>query len=87
MGSCYDKVYHTFEEGDEVYIEKGHWKAISANTPYSVLRCYRPRGYVGDYPVVLIELMTDGGFKSSYASDRFLKTERQLRQDKLNKLI
>jgi hypothetical protein len=76
-----------FEEGDEVYTDKSTWKAINANVPYIVQRCYKPQGYIEGYPVIMIELITDRGFKSSYASDRFLKTERQLRQDKINEVL
>jgi hypothetical protein len=85
--SCYDRTYHVFEEGDEVYTDKSTWKSIRANVPYIVQRCYKPGGYVEGYPVVMIELVTDRGFKSPYASDRFLKTERQLREDKIKEVL
>jgi hypothetical protein len=85
--SCYDKIYHTFKEGDEVYTEKTTWKAISAHKPYIVLKCYKPQGYIKSYPVIMIELMSDGGYLSRYATDRFLKTEAQLRQDKVELLL
>lgn len=86
-GSCYDRVYPVFSEGDEVYTEKKHFKAISSNTPYTVLRCYRPSGYVDGYPIVMIEIMSDLGFISCYATDRFLKTPCQIRHDKIKEIL
>jgi hypothetical protein len=68
--SCYDKVYHSFKEGDEVYIKNSHFKAIKLNNPYTVLKCYKPLGYIDGYP-----------------SDRFLKTKRQLREDRIKEII
>ena len=67
-----DKVYKEFNVGDEVYTEKVTWKAITANKPYIVLACYKPEGYVDDYPVRVIELKTDIGFISRYATDKFI---------------
>jgi hypothetical protein len=82
-----DKVYKEFNVGDEVYSEKKTWKAISANKPYIVLACYKPDGYVDDYPVRVIEVKTDIGFISRYATDKFHKTETQIRQDKINEIL
>lgn len=56
MTSCYDRTYHVFKEGDEVYTEKKSWKAIRSNAPYIVQRCYKPQGYIEGYPVIMVEL-------------------------------
>lgn len=85
--TVYDRKYKTFNEGDEVYTDKYNWKAISANKPYIVLKCYTPPGYIKDYPVLLIDIMTDGGFVSRYATDKFHKTEAQIRQDKIDSIL
>lgn len=82
-----DKIYKEFNVGDEVYTEKETWKAISANKPYIVLACYKPDGYVDDYPVRVIDIKTDKGFISRYATDKFYKTYTQIRQDKINKIL
>lgn len=82
-----DKVYKEFNVGDEVYTEKETWKAISAKKPYIVLACYKPDGYVDDYPVRVIEVKTDIGFISRYATDKFQKTDTQIRQDKINEIL
>jgi hypothetical protein len=82
-----DKVYKEFNVGDEVYTKKETWKAISANKPYIVLACYTPPGYVDDYPVKVIELKTDIGFIARYATDKFHKTDTQIRQDKINEIL
>lgn len=84
--SCKDRLYPIFKEGDEVYTDH-KYRSIQKYKPYTVLRCYRPHGYIDSYPVVLIEVYTDRGFKSSYSSDKFKKTETQIRQDKLDHLI
>ena len=82
-----DKVYKEFNVGDEVYTHKVTWKAITANKPYIVLACYKPDGYVDDYPVRVIDIKTDKGFISRYATDKFYKTETQIRQDKINEIL
>ena len=85
--SCYKRTYHIFEEGDEVYTDKRHFKSVTAWKPYIVLKCYRPGGYVADFPVVVIDIMSDKGFISTYATDRFIKTERQIRDDKIQEIL
>jgi hypothetical protein len=82
-----DKVYKEFNVGDEVYTEKKTWKSISANTPYIVLSCYKPPGYIDDYQIRVIEIETDKGFISRYATDKFHKTESQIREDKINEIL
>jgi hypothetical protein len=82
-----DKVYKEFNVGDEVYTHKVTWKSITANKPYIVLSCYKPEGYVDDYPVRVIDIKTDKGFISRYATDKFHKTEMQIRQDKINEIL
>jgi len=85
--TCYEKVYHVFSEGDEVYTEKIHYKSIRPNRPYTVLKCYKPPGFIEGYPVIMIDLMTDGGYVSRFATDRFIKTSRQLREDKIKSIL
>lgn len=85
--SCYDKVYHTFKEGDEVFTDKKHFKSISAFTNYRVIRCYKPQGFIDGYPIMMIEIMTDRGFISNYATDRFHKSPTQIRDDKINSIL
>lgn len=85
--SCRDKIYKEFNVGDEVYTKKETWRAISPNKPYVVLAFYKPDGYVDDYPVRVIDIVTDKGFISRYATDKFNKTKRQIRQDKINEIL
>lgn len=85
--TVYDRKYKTFNEGDEVYTTKHTWRAITANKPYIVLKCYTPPGYVSGYPVKVIELMTDGGYISKYATDKFEKTDAQIRQDRIDSIL
>jgi hypothetical protein len=42
---------------------------------------------VDDYPVRVIDIKTDKGFISRYATDKFYKTETQIRQDKINEIL
>jgi len=81
------KKYNKFKSGDEVYTEKPNWKAITANKPYIVLKYYKPPGFVDDYKVRMIEVMSDKGFISRYATDKFKKTESQIRHDKLIEVL
>lgn len=81
------KKYNKFKSGDEVYTDKPNWKAITANKPYIVLKCYKPPGFIDDYKGRMIEVMSDKGFISRYATDKFKKTESQIRQDKLNEIL
>lgn len=86
-GGCYDKIYPIFNEGDEVFTTKETYKAISSNKPYIVLRCYTPPGFIDGYPVKMIEVVNDCGYISRYSTDKFKKTDRQLRADKVNNLL
>lgn len=81
------KNYKEFKEGDEVYTHKPNWKAISANKPYIVLKCYKPPGYIDEFQLRVIDIETDKGFISRYATDKFYKTEQQIRQDKLDEIL
>ena len=78
-----DRHYPIFEEGDEVYTES-RYKAIETNKPYKVLRCFKANGLTN---VTVIEIMTDFGYTSTYASYRFKKTESQLRDDKIKEIL
>lgn len=81
------KKYKEFKVGDEVYTEKANWRSISANKPYIVLACYTPPGFVENCPFKVIEVKTDLGFISKYATDKFHKTATQLREDKINNIL
>jgi hypothetical protein len=80
-----DRVYPQFEPGDEVFTTKESWKAIGANKPYRVVNCHKKPGMTID--IWVITLVTDGGYESEYASYKFQKTERQLREDKLKMIL
>ena len=79
--------YRVFNEGDEVFTTSKHYKSIVANKTYTVIKCYRPWGFVSDFPIMKIDIMTDRGYISSYATDRFFKTPAQERQDKISEII
>jgi hypothetical protein len=79
-----DRVYPQFEVGDEVFTTKESLKSIEANKPYTVVKCYKKPGMTID--ILVVTLVTDGGYQGEYASYKFQKTERQLREDKLNDL-
>lgn len=80
------KKYKDFLPGDEVKTHKDNWRSISANVPYIVLSCYTP--ILEDNPVVrVIDIMTDKGFINRYATDKFVKTDRQIRDDKLKDIL
>ena len=80
-----DRHYPIFEPGDEVFTTKESWKAITANKPYEVVKCHKKPGMTVD--IWVITLVTDGGYQSEYASYKFQKTERQLREDKLKTIL
>ena len=80
-----DRHYPQFEVGDEVFTTKESWKAIEANKPYQVMKCHKKPGMTID--IWVITLITDGGYESEYASYKFQKTERQLREDKIKLLL
>jgi hypothetical protein len=80
-----DRHYPQFEPGDEVFTTKHNWKSITANKPYTVISCHKQPGMTID--IYVITLITDGGYKSEYASYQFQKTNRQLRQDKINNIL
>ena len=80
-----DRNYPIFEPGDEVFTTREHWKPITANKPYEVVKCYKKPGMTID--IWIITLVTDGGYESEYATYHFKKTERQLREDKLKTIL
>lgn len=82
-----EKIYKEFNIGDEVFTEKETWKCISANTPYIVLACYKPPGYIERCLIKVIEIKNDKGIISRYATDKFHKTNTQIREDKLNEIL
>ena len=80
-----DRIYPIFEVGDEVFTTKESWKAIGANKPYRVVKCHKKPGMTID--IWVITLVTDVGYESEYASYKFQKTERQIREDKLKMIL
>lgn len=80
-----DRHYPQFEVGDEVFTTKESWKAIVPNKPYRVVKCHKKPGMTID--IWVITLKTDVGYESEYASYKFQKTERQLREDKLKMIL
>ena len=84
-----DRHYPEFEPGTEVFTTKKSWKSITANKPYQVVRCYKKPGTTVN--IMLVTLVTDGGYESEYASYHFSKTERQIlmeqREDKLKTIL
>jgi hypothetical protein len=80
-----DRHYPIFEVGDEVFTNKDTWKAITANKPYTVIKCHKKPGLTID--IWVITLVTDFEYKSEYASYQFQKTQKQIREDKLKSLI
>ncbi len=84
-----DRHYPDFEPGTEVFTTKKSWKAITANKPYQVVRCYKKPGMTVN--ILLVVLITDGGYENEYASYHFSKTERQIlmeqREDKIKSIL
>ena len=80
-----DRHYPIFEVGDEVFTTKSSWKAIESFKPYRVVKCHKKPGMTID--IWVITLVTDVGYQSEYASYKFQKTERQLREDKLKMIL
>jgi len=84
-----DRHYPEFEPGTEVFTTKESWKAITANKPYQVVRCYKKPGMTVN--IMLVTLVTDGGYENEYASYQFQKTERQIlmeqREDKIKSIL
>jgi hypothetical protein len=79
------KAYETTGVLPEVFTTKESWKAITANKPYEVVKCHKKPGMTVD--IWVITLVTDGGYQSEYASYKFQKTDRQLREDKLKTIL
>ncbi len=82
-----DRNYPIFNVGDEVYTENGSWSGIRPRIPYTVLKCFKKPGMIESCKIIMLELQTDIGYKSSYATYHFKKTERQLREDKIKEIL
>ena len=61
-----DRHYPQFEPGDEVFTTKKRFKAITANKPYTVVKCHKKSGMTID--IYVVTLVTDSGYESEYAS-------------------
>ncbi len=81
-----DRDYKMFNVGDEIFTTKASWSAISANKAYNVISCKRQSDYERN-PVILVELITDGGYLGKYSSYQFQKTDRQIREDRINSVL
>jgi hypothetical protein len=87
-----DREYKMFNVGDEIFTTKSSWSAISANKVYNVVSCKYQSNYLkkdGERlnPVILVELVTDGGYLGKYSSYQFQKTDRQIREDRINSVL
>lgn len=81
------KSYKKFNIGDEVYTKKSNWRSITADRVYIVLDYYKPIELIESSPVRCISVKNDHGFISRYATDKFYKTESQIRQDKIDEVF
>ena len=82
----YQRVYHEFEVGDEVYTVK-KFGALTKRKGYIVLKCHNPYSHLPDSNVRVITLLNDIGVEPTYGSYRFKKTERQIREDKIKTIL
>jgi hypothetical protein len=89
----HERVYPQFEVGDEVYVlGTTAWKAGSTyktlkGESYTVIKCYNPYPNRPDLNVWCITLLNDLGKEERYASYRFRKTDRQIREDKIKLIL
>jgi len=81
-----ERVYHTFNVGDEVYSEK-RYRALSRDKGYIVLKCYKPSGFIDTYKGIVIDIKTDQGHISRYATSYFKLTDKQIRINKLKRIL
>lgn len=81
-----DRTYPEFNEGDEVIVMKQYTTLTKYNT-YTILKCYKPHGFIDGYKGRVVELKNDWGHIGKYASDSFERTPRQMRVDKLKRII
>lgn len=80
------KKYNKFEVGDEVQTSK-FFKAITSSKTYEVVSFYTPPGLIEGSEIRVIEIVNDLGFISRYSSNRFSKTDRQKRDDKIKEIM
>ena len=50
-------------------------------------KCLKTCGFGENYPGMVLEVMSDGGYISKYATDKFFKTDAQIRQDKIDSIL
>lgn len=81
-----DRNYPEFERGDEVFTDK-KYGALTKNKGYIVVDCFNPYPHKPESNARVIVLKNDMGFEQRYGSYKFQKTERQLRQDKIDKIL
>jgi hypothetical protein len=83
--SCTGRIYKKFEVGDEVTPTSKHFKAIAYGKSYIVLSCYNQ--FPDNKNFWVITILNDKGIISPYGSDRFIKTDSQIREDKIKSII
>jgi hypothetical protein len=83
---CRDREYHEFEKGDEVYTVKKYGGLIKRKG-YIVIDCKSQYKHLPHSNTRVITLMNEMGFECKYATYRFKKTDRQLRDDKLKTIL
>lgn len=82
----HQRVYPQFEVGDEVYAVK-QYKALTKREGYIVIKCYNPYPHRPDLNAWCITLLNDLGKEERYATYRFRKTDRQIREDKIKSIL
>lgn len=81
-----ERNYPEFNVGDEVSPMK-KYRSLTKGNPYIVLEIFNPYPHLSNSNARKIKIMTDKGFISEYATYNFKKTERQIREDKINQIL
>lgn len=81
-----EREYPDFNIGDEVFTVKKYGGLIKRKG-YIVTGCSNPYNHLPESNVRHITLLNEFGKEERYGSYRFKKTERQLREDKINQII
>jgi len=81
-----DRHYPEFLPGDEVVCNK-KYKALTQGKTYQVIKCYNQFPHYPELNSRVITIITDGGYEARYATYNFSKSESQLRDDKIKKIL
>ena len=81
-----ERDYKEFQVGDEVFTTKKYGGLIKRKG-YIVIDCFNPYKHLPDSNSRHITLLNEFGKEERYGSYRFKKTDRQLREDKINQII